>query len=345
MITSCRRLLLLSTVLLASGACIGMPPLERGDRLPSALHYESTRTIEVVNVPVLTIEQAAQRWNLDVSRSTSSLAVLRGEGNMLLLRSNPDGSVLINGERFADDGVVSLDGTLHVTTALARRVDGLLRDSAPLPPPPRIVGTSLADAHQLRGVTVMIDAGHGGKDPGASNRWGPPEKAITLDTALRVQKRLSQWGAGVVMTRTGDTYPSLDERVAIANRVRPDLYVSIHADAAERTSAQGFTVYTARKASSASRDAAGHVVQALGTTGVPSRGHQRADYRVVAKTHSPALLVELGFLSNPAEAQMLSQAAHRQRLANAIAHGIADALEPRALATRDARSPPIARAR
>ena len=89
----------------------------------------------------------------------------------------------------------------------------------------------------------------------------------------------------------------------------------------------GFTVYVARKASQASIEAGKRVIDALKTTAVISRGLRRADFKVIAKTSSPAMLIELGYLSNAAEAQRLSTAQHRQKLAEAIADGIIDALQ------------------
>ena len=144
-----------------------------------------------------------------------------------------------------------------------------------------------------------------------------------------MQRILASHGIKTLMTRTGDSYPTLDQRIAYANQTRPDLYVSIHADSAPNKNATGFTIYVARKASSQSVDAAKSLVDAMKRTHVNSRGMRRADFKVIAKTSSPAVLVELGYLSNAKEAQRLSTTHHRQRMAEAVAAGILDALRGR----------------
>lgn len=92
---------------------------------------------------------------------------------------------------------------------------------------------------------VVIDAGHGGHDPGASGQHGEREKAITLGLALALRDALLEGGrVRVALTRDGDRFLALEERSGIARRLRADLFVSIHADAAESADATGATVYT-----------------------------------------------------------------------------------------------------
>jgi len=97
----------------------------------------------------------------------------------------------------------------------------------------------------LRNVIVAIDAGHGGKDPGAIGQRATREKDITLKVARRLFKRLeSQPGITPVMIRNKDTYVALRERIRIARNKHADLFVSIHADAFKRKAAKGSSVYT-----------------------------------------------------------------------------------------------------
>jgi N-acetylmuramoyl-L-alanine amidase len=92
---------------------------------------------------------------------------------------------------------------------------------------------------------VVIDAGHGGHDPGASGQRGEREKTITLALALALREALlADGGVRVAMTRDGDRFLALEERSGIARRLRADLFVSIHADASESPDATGATVYT-----------------------------------------------------------------------------------------------------
>jgi N-acetylmuramoyl-L-alanine amidase len=195
-----------------------------------------------------------------------------------------------------------------------------------MPPAPRPVAppSARAPARNLAGVHIVVDPGHGGKDPGAQGRSPIPEKVIVLDIAQEVAQRLRAQGARITMTRDSDRFIELDSRAAVADRTRADLFVSIHADSAKRASASGVTVYISRGASAASRRAAQRIANAVERAGVEFRGIQSAGFRVLVAHARPAVLIECGFLTNRAEAQRLSTAAYREDLASAIADGIAD---------------------
>ena len=115
---------------------------------------------------------------------------------------------------------------------------------APLPPSANRNGSfSLSRQLGLGIAKIVIDAGHGGHDPGAQAR-GITEAELTLDIALRLEKLLSKEAAfEVVMTRRTDTFVSLEERTAIANRVGADLFLSIHSNASSATTARGIETY------------------------------------------------------------------------------------------------------
>jgi N-acetylmuramoyl-L-alanine amidase len=189
----------------------------------------------------------------------------------------------------------------------------------PVAPPPR-------PGKRLDGRVIVVDPGHGGKDPGAQALSRLPEKTIVLNIALRVTRMLEERGARVFMTRSTDEFVELDQRAALADRVRADLLVSIHADSAQRASAAGTKVFTARTAAPASRTAAARIAGAFERAGLTSRGVDRAGFRVLVGHSRPAVLIECGFLSNRAEAQLLSTTAHQERLAVAIVEGVVDAL-------------------
>jgi len=192
----------------------------------------------------------------------------------------------------------------------------------PPPPSPRPPTRS-----RVQG-TVVVDAGHGGKDPGSDAKGlSPlPEKTIVLAVAREVARRLTDRGAKVVATRDRDVFIELDDRAAIAERTRADLFISIHADWARRTSASGATFYIARNASSKSRRAALRLNAAFRRAGIETRGVDRAGFRVLVGHSRPAVLIECGFLSNPQERRLLNTLAYRSKLAAAIAAGVADYL-------------------
>jgi N-acetylmuramoyl-L-alanine amidase len=148
------------------------------------------------------------------------------------------------------------------------------------------------------------------------------EKAINLAVARQLASILTERGFHVVMTRDQDVFLEKEERAGVANRCNADLFVSIHADSAESRSLNGFTVYTSRGAGSQSRWAARAIVEAMGRTGLDSNGVREADYVVLVKTDCPAVLVEVGYLSNFWEAGKLRDPYMQRRLAQAIADGV-----------------------
>ncbi|MHC4846019.1 MAG: N-acetylmuramoyl-L-alanine amidase family protein [Planctomycetota bacterium] len=322
------RNLLMATVLLASTACTSLPGSDDpGSRSPWRTPVAPTATSPATSATssLVPLTDAARRWNLVVDRESASMASLQGDDDRVIVWSAPSGAVVVNGQRLSDVGIDSADGRLLLPRDLVNRVADMLgRNDRVVRTTPTWTPTPTAPS--LVGRTIMVDAGHGGRDPGAPNAWGPPEKDINLDTALRLQRRLAGWGARVLMTRIADTFPSLDDRVATANRARPDLFVSLHSNSEPKGTASGFTIYAARSASAESVRVSNHLITALSAAGIPSRGLHREDFRVVKKTNMPALLIEMGFVTNPSEARQLSSSAYRQRLADAIARGIANAM-------------------
>ena len=168
--------------------------------------------------------------------------------------------------------------------------------------------------------TVVIDAGHGGIDRGGIPRQRVAEKAMTLDVAQRLQKRLRQAGYRVVMTRESDVFISLGERVRIASRYRDAILVSVHFNSAARVGANGIeTYYYGNNSAQLAADIHRHVVS---STSTENRGIRRRGYFVLRRSSVPAVLVECGFLTNPTESRMALDSSYRQRLADRIADGI-----------------------
>jgi N-acetylmuramoyl-L-alanine amidase len=188
-------------------------------------------------------------------------------------------------------------------------------------PPPKPYGN-------LSGKRVMIDPGHGGKDPGAwkGTRSRMPEKSIVLDIGNHVAENLKARGAQVICTRTGDTFPSLEARANAADRYKVDLFVSIHADSAANKSASGTEVHIHTSPSGDSMAAARCMVAALQKANIECRGIQRNNFHVLREHSRPAMLIETGFLTNLTDARWLNDANYRNRLAAAIADGVASYL-------------------
>src|SRR6266403_312225 len=170
--------------------------------------------------------------------------------------------------------------------------------------------------------TVVVDAGHGGKDNGAYRRFGGAEKIATLDVAQRLDRKLRESQLKTVMTRSSDVFISLDERVAIENSQKNAIFVSIHFNDSRRRGIHGFETYYH---SGDSFDLANRIQGKLMT--IPhstNRGVHTANFRVLRLAYYPAVLVECGFLSNRSEGNQARDWEYRELLADRIAEAIVD---------------------
>ncbi len=179
---------------------------------------------------------------------------------------------------------------------------------------------------KVTGKIIVIDAGHGGKDPGAISYYGFYEKTVNLDVAIQIAELLRDYGHRVIMTRDSDEFIELEDRAAMANRTNADVFISIHADSSAKSSTNGFTLYIARSASWAADNLAESIDDRMTRTSISSNGVKKADYRVLVQTKCPAVLVELGYLSNYWEAKQLKNVNMQKKLAQAIADGITNYL-------------------
>lgn len=169
---------------------------------------------------------------------------------------------------------------------------------------------------------VTIDPGHGGADWGATD--GIKEKDAVLAISLKVAEILRVHGVRAVLTRNGDYFVPLDDRVKISEQNRSQLFVSIHANYLNRPEARGIETWIAP-----SRDSRlavliqSSIVRRLGAV---DRGVKSARFLVLRKSVVPAVLVETGFISNQIECTLLKTPEYRYRMADAIARGILEYL-------------------
>ncbi|MDB6005161.1 MAG: hypothetical protein JWR15_2148, partial [Prosthecobacter sp.] len=184
-----------------------------------------------------------------------------------------------------------------------------------------IVGCAAAEAaaEPLRFSTVVIDAGHGGKDGGSV--WNKLiEKKLCLDVAKRVETALRSHGLKAVMTRRTDTFVELEQRARIANRAPSSVFVSIHFNGCRKTAISGGEVYYRSPRGKSLASAINRTLKS-GVAG-GTRGIFHGNYKVLRETQMPAVLVECGYLSNKREASRCADPAHRQKLADAIVSGL-----------------------
>jgi len=279
---------------------------------------------QILQAPAETISiyQLAGRLKLRLAEQSEHRATLRDSANAVTIFADPGGAVFLNGARLAHHGpIVKVNGMLFVPGSIAPTIRPLLRPARPgiaRRRPPPVKRPSLG--------TVVLDPGHGGRDPGAIGCNGMFEKECVLAVALLVRRQLSVSNVKVIMTRRDDRFISLERRAEIANQAGPDLFVSIHADSAPSRAAHGHTLYLAGGASGESKALARCIDRRLTEKRISSRGVRRANFRVLVQTTCPAVLVEIGYLSNDSEARRLATGGHRQDVADAIAGGIIDAL-------------------
>jgi len=204
----------------------------------------------------------------------------------------------------------------------------LTRDPNPQPLPRRTLGAGDLPQVSNRRVVVVIDAGHGGRDPGAVGIRGIQEKEIVLDISYQVARLLEQQGVQAVMTRTDDSEIDLAPRVSLAARVNATLFVSIHANAINmsRPDVNGIETYYFDNGKDLAR-----VIHAsiLDGTGARDRRVRQARFYVLRKSSMPSVLLEVGFVTGAEDAAKLSDPAYRSQMAASIARGILVYLQQR----------------
>ncbi len=190
-----------------------------------------------------------------------------------------------------------------------------------------IVQASAADAKKI----IMLDAGHGGSDPGALgtlNGRTIKEKDLTLSITYKVKAILARNGYKTAMTRTGDTLPTLAERPEMANDRDCALFVSIHINSATATDAKGTEVYYSEENND---DEYGLTSQRFATNVLngmlkymksTDRGVRMANWAVTRRANMPAVLVEVGFISNDGELKLMCSDDYQNKTAMGIAEGI-----------------------
>jgi len=176
---------------------------------------------------------------------------------------------------------------------------------------------------------VVIDAGHGGHDPGALSPNGSKEKDVVLRATLILKQKLQNAGFKVYLTRERDNYVKLYDRAGIANQLPADIFISIHANAAKNTAAKGIeTLYAPDTSRNNKALAIAIQDQLIDNTHATDRGIvSRPDLVVTRETEMSAVLVELGFLTNSEDEVRLLSDSYLETCAESIVEGIIDFME------------------
>ena len=311
------------------------------------------------------------QWHADSRRLTIRFGDRRASATLFTTTAIVDGGMMDLGA-----APLFLDGRLSLPTAFFLRAlpkltgrDVKLAALQPTTAPavsPQLYLDSAFGRHRMLSVNrIVLDAGHGGHDPGACSPQGIREKDINLAITLALADRLRrETTAAVVLTRSDDTFIPLSERTGMANARGADMFVSVHANGAYRRSATGFEVYFLSLTSSDQRaaalaaaengpeilmplpsetpgdgDALDSILKDMIRTEnlaaserlavamqarldlamrLENRGVKQAPFFVLAGAQMPAVLVEVGFVTNPREAKLLTEPATQKRIVDAL---------------------------
>ncbi len=282
------------------------------------------------------LKDVAGMYGLPLTTPGGKTLLIRGQYVSLQFTGDGRQAVLNGSMAWLHAPVMRIRGEWHVSDADAQfMLDPLVRPSAYL---------------AGRGTrTVVLDPGHGGKDPGAIGRTGIMEKDLALDIALRVRAHLAALGVRVVMTRDTDRYWTLEDRPFLAARGSGDAFVSIHLNASATRTVRGVETFVTAAENypptaesrltgrypavpnnrfNHSNTVLGHQIQRalVGITRAEDRGLKHARFQVLKDSAMPSALVECGFLSNPQEEQKLATPSYRETVAQGIAQGIVNYL-------------------
>ncbi|MFS0785735.1 N-acetylmuramoyl-L-alanine amidase [Shouchella sp. 1P09AA] len=247
-------------------------------------------------------------------------AVEQGEvtvNTTLNVRNAPSTSAEVVGVKYNGDMVEFIDegqgwgrladGTGYVSLEWVKRIDVT-------PPPP---------VNNPEPKRIMLDPGHGAHDSGAAAN-GLMEKDVVLDIAHKTKKRLEELGYVVNMTRETDVFLSLEERVAVTSAWGADQFVSIHANGHTNVEAAGIETFYHPSSTTGKAMAQSTQQSLLADTGAVDRSVKQETFHVLRNSPVPAILVEVGFITNAEEAAKLSDDSYQETIAHAIAKGIVE---------------------
>jgi N-acetylmuramoyl-L-alanine amidase len=178
----------------------------------------------------------------------------------------------------------------------------------------------LSKKGDLKDKVIVIDPGHGGKDSGTIGFIGTLEKDLTINTANLLAKKLKAAGSKVIFTRKNDFFVSLQNRVSISNFYHADAFISIHYDSIKDSSITGMTSYYY---TSSQKELATELhASIIEATNMKDRGVRRNDYFVLRENNQPATLLELGYLSNSTEEQLVLTPKYQETITTAIYKGL-----------------------
>jgi N-acetylmuramoyl-L-alanine amidase len=240
------------------------------------------------------------------------------------IRSATGGAVVVPGTGISGTGMVNPPWQASAPAIPPTHPSNFPPNNPTIPPSP-VLQPPMPQV-PMGALTVIIDPGHGGPDPGAVGIGGIHEKEIVLDISQRLMSVLQQQGIRAIITRSDDRDLDLQPRVDMAEQTNATVFVSIHANAisASRPDVNGIETYYYNTGETLARTIHDSVVQA---TGARDRGVKSARFYVLRNTTMPSVLVEVGFVTGREDAVRLSNSGYRSQMADAIARGIVQYLQ------------------
>ncbi|WP_419741659.1 SH3 domain-containing protein [Paraclostridium dentum] len=244
------------------------------------------------------------------------------KGETLNLSKNPNWEMSDSDTvKISEDGIVTPVNS--GTVFLSQKIDDKVHILEVYVPQNKIRAYSFAAMPKVDRdhYKVFVDPGHGGEDSGAVGH-GNYEDELNLQVANKVRQKLESKGIEVKMSRTSDEFISLGDRAKMANSYAPDVFVSIHQNSADATSANGIETYYHTNKSDHKPYAQDVQTKAIGETNARNRGVKSANFAVLRETNMPAALFESGFITNQNESANLASSSYQDKLATGIANGI-----------------------
>ena len=287
--------------------------------------------------PKTLIEFAGYSMGFDAGNSTMERLVAPGRGNVKGVRA-AQGEFFPDKTRIVIDYKSPLDATVQkvsdptifaMVLTPPSKAPVVVPEAAFDPEPPNDVAGDFVTKYtqpskSLQGWTIVVDAGHGGHDTGARGNKSQ-EKDYTLDIARRLQKYLVERGANALLSRSNDTYITLQGRVDFAQSRNADLFISIHMNSSPSASSNGTeTFFYTSTSQFLAREIHKEFVTA---TGRKSRGVSQARFYVIRKTTMPSVLLECAFVSNPTEENIALSNQWRERVAQGVTRGVLNYVE------------------
>ncbi|MGP1383272.1 MAG: N-acetylmuramoyl-L-alanine amidase [Thainema sp.] len=298
--------------------------IESDGALTYTSQYNQNENAYEIRIPSAQLAEEVEGPELTEDSPLTRLRLRQEEGNVVVVLVQPAAGIQFGNVTRPEDDTIAIQLQRGSTTATAPPPS---TTGTPIPvPQPSAVPPETRPAPSLPSVrneriVVVIDPGHGGRDPGAVGIGGLQEKDVIFPIAREVAALLEQQGVQVIMTRTDDREIDLEPRVQIAERANASLFVSIHANAISlsRPDVNGLETYYYSSGQRLAQVIHNAILQ---NVAIQDRGVRQARFYVLRNTSMPAILIETGFVTGAEDSRRLADPTQQRVMAAAITQGI-----------------------